>query len=58
MFRNFQTGNYNHVIDNSCSLIDKVGGIMEILSLVAFGGLMFLCFITIPEIMEKRAAQH
>ncbi|CDC18730.1 unknown [Clostridium sp. CAG:306] len=31
---------------------------MEILSLVAFGGLMYLCFITIPEIMEKRAAQH
>ena len=29
---------------------------MEILSLVAFGGLMYL--ITIPEIMEKRAAQH
>lgn len=31
---------------------------MEILSLVAFGVLMYLCFITIPEIMEKRAAQH
>lgn len=57
MFRNFFMGNYNHV-DDKCSLIDKVGGIMEILSLVAFGGLMYLCFITIPEIMEKRAAQH
>ena len=26
--------------------------------LIAFGGLMYLCFITIPEFMEKRAAQH
>ncbi len=58
MFRNFKSGNYNHVTENSCSLIDKVGGMMEILSLVAFGGLMYLCFITIPEFMEKRAAQH
>ncbi len=58
MFRILKIGHYNHVIDNSCSLIDKVGGIMEILSFVAFGGLMYLCFITIPELVEKRAAQH
>lgn len=31
---------------------------MEILSLTVFGALMFLGFITIPEMIEKRAAQH
>ena len=31
---------------------------MEILSLALFGGLIYLCFITIPEMVEKRAAQH
>lgn len=58
MFKKFFMGNYNIVIDNVVVKIDKVGGIMEILSLVAFGGLMYLCFITIPEIMEKRAMQN
>lgn len=31
---------------------------MEILSIVAFAGLMYLSFIMIPDFMEKRAAQH
>ena len=31
---------------------------MEILTLVAFGGLMYLSLITIPEIKEKRATQQ
>jgi hypothetical protein len=31
---------------------------MEILSLIAFGALMYLSFITVPELIEKRAAQH
>ncbi len=31
---------------------------MEILTLVAFGGLMYLCLITIPEIMEKREVKQ
>ena len=31
---------------------------MEILSLVAFGVLMYLSFITIPEMVEKKTAQQ
>ncbi len=31
---------------------------MEILSLVAFGLLMYLAFIAIPTFMENKAAQH